>query len=368
VTAASDPDRWTAVDRYLADRLLAPDAMLDQALEASAAAGLPAHGVSRTQGALLELLARIQGARTILELGTLGAYSTIWLARALPPDGRLVTLELEAGYAEVARANLAHARLADVAGVRVGPARDTLAALVAEGHDPFELVFIDADKASNAEYLAAALEISRPGTLIVAANVIRGGSVIDGDDANAVGVRRFFDVIAADPRLRATAIQTVGEKGYDGFALAGGPLGGLGGQRRGGRAGLRSLRRGAAQQRGHEDRGEDDADRRGGEGHAHGGQLGDGGREQEPHAVASSGRRLEQAHDPTLVLVGRPLLDGLDDRHEVEAVAQPADEAAQRADRQRRCQRHHHVADTHRPGGQGDASHNGERAPEPDED
>lgn len=218
--APSDQDRWTAVDRYLADRLLEPDAALDAALEASDAAGLPAHGVSPTQGRLLELLARIQGARTILELGTLGAYSTIWLARALPAGGRLVTLELDAGYAEVARANLARAGLADVVEVRIGPARETLAALAAEGHDPFDLVFIDADKAANAEYLAAALELSRPGTLIVADNVIRGGAVLDGDDASAVGVRRFFDLIAAEPRLRATAIQTVGEKGYDGFALA----------------------------------------------------------------------------------------------------------------------------------------------------
>jgi predicted O-methyltransferase YrrM len=216
----SDQDRWTAVDRYLADRLLEPDDALDQALEASTAAGLPSAGVTPTQGRLLELLARIQGVRTILELGTLGAYSTIWLARALPPGGRLITLELDAGYAEVARANLARAGLAELVEVRVGPARDTLAAIAGEGHDPFDLVFIDADKASNAEYLAAALELSRPGTLIVADNVVRGGSVLDGDDASAVGVRRFFDLIAAEPRLRATAIQTVGEKGYDGFALA----------------------------------------------------------------------------------------------------------------------------------------------------
>jgi predicted O-methyltransferase YrrM len=220
VTAPSDQDRWTAVDRYLADRLLEPDAALDAALKASGAAGLPEHGVSPTQGRLLELLARIQGARTILELGTLGAYSTIWLAGALPPDGRLVTLEVDAGYAEVARANLARAGLADIVDVRVGRARDTLAELAAEGDGPFDLVFIDADKAGNAQYLAAALELSRSGTLIVADNVIRGGAVLDGDDPSAVGVRRFFDLIAAEPRLRATAIQTVGEKGYDGFALA----------------------------------------------------------------------------------------------------------------------------------------------------
>jgi predicted O-methyltransferase YrrM len=138
----------------------------------------------------------------------------------LAPGGRLITLELDAAYAEVARANLDRAGLADVVEVRVGPARETLAALAAERHDPFDLVFIDADKAGNAEYLAAALELSRPGTLIVADNVIRGGSVLDGDDPSAVGVRRFFDLVAAEPRLRATAIQTVGEKGYDGFALA----------------------------------------------------------------------------------------------------------------------------------------------------
>ena len=219
VPATADDDRWTAVDRYLADRLLEPDAALEAALQASAAAGLPAHGVSPAQGRLLELLARIQGARRILELGTLGAYSTIWLARALPADGRLITLELDAGYAEVARANLARAGVADVVEVRVGPASDTLAALAAEGADPFDLVFIDADKAGNAEYLAAAVELSRPGTVIVADNVIRAGSVLDGDDPSARGVRRFFDAIAADTRLSATAIQTVGEKGYDGFAL-----------------------------------------------------------------------------------------------------------------------------------------------------
>ena len=218
--AAPEEDRWAAVDRYVADRLLAPDPALDDALEASAAAGLPAAGVSPMQGRLLELLARIQGARRVLELGTLGGYSAIWLARALPPDGRLVTLELDAGYAEVARANLMRAGLADVVEVRVGRALDSLGALAAEGHDPFDLVFIDADKAGNAEYVAAALELSRPGTLIVADNVIRGGAVLDGDDPSAAGIRRFFDAVAAEPRLSATAIQTVGEKGYDGFALA----------------------------------------------------------------------------------------------------------------------------------------------------
>jgi predicted O-methyltransferase YrrM len=220
VAPIPDQDRFTAVDRDLAERLLEPDAALDAALATSEAAGLPAHGVSPLQGRLLELLARVQGARTILELGTLGGYSTIWLARALPAGGRLVTLELDPGYAEVARTNLARARLADVVEVRVGPAAQTLAALAVEGAGPFDLVFIDADKASNAEYLEAALGLARPGTLIVADNVVRGGTLLDGDDASAVGVRRFFEALAREPRVRATAIQTVGEKGYDGFALA----------------------------------------------------------------------------------------------------------------------------------------------------
>jgi predicted O-methyltransferase YrrM len=217
-----DQDRWTAVDHYLADRLLEPDATLDAALEASAAAGLPAHGVSPTQGRLLELLARVQGARTILEIGTLGGYSTIWLGRALPPDGRLVTLEANPHYAEVARANLARAGLAEAVELHVGLAETTLARLAADGDGPFDLIFIDADKAGNAQYLTWALALSRAGTLIVADNVVRGGAVVDGDSADpgVQGVRRFFDLLAAHARVSATAIQTVGEKGHDGFALA----------------------------------------------------------------------------------------------------------------------------------------------------
>ena len=222
VPGTPDQDRWTAVDRYLADRLIKPDPALDAALEASTAAGLPAHGVSPTQGRLLELLARLQGARTILELGTLGGYSTIWLGRALPADGILVTLEANARYAEVARGNIARAGLADVVELRVGPAEQTLAQLAAEGGGPFDLIFIDADKASNAQYLTSTLALARPGTVIVADNVVRGGAVLDRDcaDPSTQGVRRFFDLLAAEPRVSATAIQTVGEKGYDGFALA----------------------------------------------------------------------------------------------------------------------------------------------------
>jgi predicted O-methyltransferase YrrM len=199
-------DRWTEVDHYIADRLLGDDPVIDRA-------DLPPHDVSPPQGALLELLARMVGARAILEIGTLAGYSTMWLARALPPGGRIVTLEADPRYAEVARRNLA-----GIADVIVGPALETLPTLAG----PFDLIFIDADKRSNAEYLDHALRLSRPGTLIVADNVVRGGAVADpaSDDASVRGVRAFFDAVAAEPRLRATAIQTVGAKGYDGFALA----------------------------------------------------------------------------------------------------------------------------------------------------
>ena len=213
--------RWTAVDRYLTDLLVRPEPALEEALAAAAAAGLPAQDVTPAQGKLLQLLAQLRGARTILELGTLAGYSTIWLARALPEDGRLVTLETDSGHAAVAAANLAAAGLADVVEIRVGPALETLPLLAAEGVGPFDLVFLDADKASNPEYFAWALELTRPGSLIVADNVIRGGAVIDGDgDPSARGVRRFFELVASEPRVSATAIQTVGAKGYDGFALA----------------------------------------------------------------------------------------------------------------------------------------------------
>jgi predicted O-methyltransferase YrrM len=214
-------ERWTAVDQYFADKLVEPDAALDAALEASAAAGLPPHNVSPAQGKLLQILARALGARAILEVGTLGGYSTIWLARALPADGRLVTLEVDAKHAEVARANVARAGLRDVVDVRCGPALETLPRLAAEGRDPFDFVFIDADKRHNAEYFAWALKLSRVGTLIVVDNVVRGGAVIDGAsaDPNVRGVRRLNEVLAAEARVSGVAIQTVGSKGHDGMAV-----------------------------------------------------------------------------------------------------------------------------------------------------
>ena len=216
------PERWTEVDRYLTDRYAPPDAALDATLAASAAAGLPSIQVSPPQGKLLGLLAHIRGTRRILEIGTLGGYSTLWLARALPPDGRLITLELNPRHAEVARANIARAGLGAVVEVREGPAIDSLSALAAEGQGPFDLIFIDADKPAYPEYLAWALRLSRRGTVIVADNVVRGGAIADTvtTDASVKGVRRFHDLLAAERRVSATAIQTVGSKGYDGFALA----------------------------------------------------------------------------------------------------------------------------------------------------
>ena len=215
-------DLWTAVDGYITDMLVPADPALDAALEASAAAGLPAINVAPNQGKLLMLLAQLRGARNVLEIGTLGGYSTIWLGRALPPGGRLVTLEANPEYAAVARANLARAGLSGVAEVRVGPAAETLPRLEAEGRGPFDLVFIDADKPSTPEYFAWALRLARRGTLVVVDNVVRDGAVVDGDsgDAAVQGIRRFLELAAAEPRVSATAIQTVGSKGYDGFALA----------------------------------------------------------------------------------------------------------------------------------------------------
>jgi predicted O-methyltransferase YrrM len=214
--------RWAAVDRYVTDLFLPPDSSLEEALERSRAADLPSIQVSPTQGKMLHILARVQGARRILELGTLGGYSTIWLARALPPDGRLITLEASPKHAEVARTNFAHAGVSELVELRLGPALDALKLMASVGVAPFDFIFIDADKPGYAEYLTWTLKLSRPGTFILADNVIRKGNVIDehSDDANVQGIRRFHEALAAEPRLMATTIQTVGSKGYDGFTMA----------------------------------------------------------------------------------------------------------------------------------------------------
>jgi predicted O-methyltransferase YrrM len=213
---------WTDIDRYITDLLMPPDPALDAALKATADADLPQINVAPNQGKLLHLLAQIQGARSVLEIGTLGGYSTIWLARALPPDGRLITLEADPRHAEVARANIARAGLTEVVDVRVGRAADTLPQLADEGLGPFDLFFIDADKQSIADYFQWALRLSRRGSLIIVDNVIRRGDVLDAssEDPVVAGTRRFYDVLAAEPRVSATALQTVGSKGHDGFALA----------------------------------------------------------------------------------------------------------------------------------------------------
>jgi predicted O-methyltransferase YrrM len=213
---------WTAVDQYISGLLVPSDPALDGALESSAAAGLPAINVAPNQGKLLHLLVRIHGARSILEIGTLGGYSTIWLARALPPGGKVVTLEADLKHAAVARANLARAHLAAVVDVRLGRALDTLPLIAQEGIGPFDFFFIDADKANIPHYFQWALDLSRPGSVIVVDNVVRKGAVLDAssDDPNVQGVRRFNELVAAERRVSATAIQTVGSKGYDGFAIA----------------------------------------------------------------------------------------------------------------------------------------------------
>jgi predicted O-methyltransferase YrrM len=213
---------WTAVDDYFNGLLVDEDAALVSAVADSDAAGLPPHQVAPNQGKLLHLLARIQGARTVLEIGTLGGYSTIWLARALPADGRLVTLEADERCADVAARNIARAGLDHVVDLRVGKALDTLPLLADEGAGPFDLVFIDADKPSNPAYLEWALRLTRPGSVIVGDNVVREGAVVDpaSQDARVQGVRRFTELVAEHPRLTATMVQTVGVKGYDGFTLA----------------------------------------------------------------------------------------------------------------------------------------------------
>jgi predicted O-methyltransferase YrrM len=214
------PPEWTAVDDFLAATLLPADPALDAALAANTAAGLPAIDVAPNQGKFLHLLARIANARRILEVGTLGGYSTIWLARALPADGRLISLEVNPHHAAVAAKNIAHAGLTDLVDIRIGPALDSLAQLAAAGTEPFDFIFLDADKPPSPQYLAASLLLARPGTVIVADNVVREGKVIDSPDPAAEGVRRMLQDMAANPRLSSTAIQTVGSKGWDGFALA----------------------------------------------------------------------------------------------------------------------------------------------------
>jgi len=215
-------EHWIKVDDYLNGLFVPPESVLDAVLESSDRHGLPAINVSPTQGKLLQLFARIQGVCSILDIGTLGAYSTIWLARALPAGGRLITLEANPLYAEVARNNIASAGLSDVVEIRLGPALETLPQLLAEDRGPFDLIFIDADKPNNPQYLAWALKLSRPGSLIIADNVVREGAVADPGsvDPSVQGIRRFNELLAAEPRVSATAIQTVGSKGYDGFALA----------------------------------------------------------------------------------------------------------------------------------------------------
>ncbi len=213
---------WTAVDDYFSDQLVPSDTVLDDTLRASDEAGLPAINVAANQGKFLMLLAQIRAARSILEIGTLGGYSTIWLGRALPADGRLVTLESRPSHAEVARANLGRAGLSGIVDVRLGNALQTLAKLVDEGAGPFDFVFLDADKANLPGYLEWSLKLSRPGTVIVADNVVRGGHVTDPDSSSADvrGVRRYLEMASTDPRLDSTAIQTVGSKGYDGFSIS----------------------------------------------------------------------------------------------------------------------------------------------------
>lgn len=215
-------DQWTAVDRYFDGLFAPPDAALDAALKATSDAGMPLINVAANQGKLLQLLTRLVGARRILEIGTLGGYSAIWMARALPPDGRLISLEVNPAHAEVARANIARAGLSDKVEVRLGSAHDSLPQLAEQGAGPFDLVFIDADKASTPTYLTWALKLTKPGSLILIDNVVRDGAVADAASANpdVQGIQQGLAMLASDPRISATALQTVGVKGYDGLAIA----------------------------------------------------------------------------------------------------------------------------------------------------
>ena len=213
---------WDRVDAYFVKTLVGSDPALEETLAANAAAGLPSIDVSAPQGKLIHLLARMAGARNVLEIGALGGYSTIWLARALPEDGRLVTLERDERHAAVARQNLVRAGVAGKVDVRTGAALDLLPKIEAEGLGPFDFVFIDADKTNNANYVNWALRLSRPGTVIIVDNVVRDGRIADASskDPDVTGTRRMFEMMAREPRLQATAVQTVGAKGWDGFALA----------------------------------------------------------------------------------------------------------------------------------------------------
>jgi len=213
---------WSAIDDYIVANLIPDDPVLEAVLRANAEAGLPAIDVSPAQGRLLHLLVKMSGARRVLEIGTLGAYSTIWMARALPEGGQVVTLEFNPHHAEVARSNIERAGLAGVIELRVGAALETLPGVAAENGGPFDFIFIDADKPNNPGYIDWALKLSRPGTVIICDNVIRNGAVIDAQsaDANVGGARAAFAALGSDPRVTATALQTVGSKGYDGFILA----------------------------------------------------------------------------------------------------------------------------------------------------
>jgi len=215
-------EQWTAVDSYISETVVPSDAALDAALEASIKAELPAIAVTPNQGKLLHIFARLVNARRVLEIGTLGGYSTIWLARALPDDGRLISLELNPKHAEVARGSIDRAGLTKKVEVKLGKALDTLPKLAAEGSGPFDLIFIDADKASIPEYFKWSLKLSRPGSLIIVDNVVRKGAVIEADssDQDVQGVRRLNEMLAKEKRVTATTIQTVGSKGYDGITVA----------------------------------------------------------------------------------------------------------------------------------------------------
>jgi predicted O-methyltransferase YrrM len=219
--ASAESEKWKEVDNFFSEALIPPDPVLESALERSRAAGLPAISVSPNQGKLLEILARMLGAQSILEIGTLGAYSTIWLARGMQPGGRLITLESDPAHAAVARANIARAGLQSVVELRLGSALDTLPQISAEHRGPFDLIFIDADKKNIPSYFEWALRLSRPGGVIVVDNVVRDGRVIDSnsDEPDIQGVRRFLEMVAVNTTVSGTAIQTVGVKGYDGFAI-----------------------------------------------------------------------------------------------------------------------------------------------------